>query len=230
MDAYVKYFRYCGWSCLRYPGRRQRGGDAGGFPVLALRSYEKPLDRCSPGGWIFVCDSALHHGLRHESEACECGNNRSPAYALNCAYCACACPRASAFPEDIDRPPLQAEPFVAETIRNNYFRDFVCACGHPHALRTSSFGESWKLGAKARDWCGCCSVSCPVRPEVQEEEAATRFRRVGAYSGDSCTGNSIRQSRKLEAPNASSAVTDRAANARHQNAALPGSRRKTAWC
>ena len=36
--------------------------------------------------------------------------------------------------------------------------------------------------------------------------------------------------RKREEPNASSVVTDRAANARYQNAALPGSRRKTALC
>ena len=31
------------------------------------------------------------------------------------AHCACACPRAFALPQNIDRTPLQAEPFVAES-------------------------------------------------------------------------------------------------------------------
>ena len=45
------------------------------------RSDEKPLDRCSPDEWVLVRDSALHHGLQHESETRWCGNNRSSAYA-----------------------------------------------------------------------------------------------------------------------------------------------------
>ena len=36
-------------------------------------SDEKPLDRCSPVAWVLVCDSALHHGLQHESETCGVG-------------------------------------------------------------------------------------------------------------------------------------------------------------
>ena len=174
------------------------------FPALAQRNDEKPLDRCSPGGWVLVCDSALHHGLQHESEACKCGNNRSPAYALGCAYCACARPRASAFPEDIDRTPLQAEPFVAEGTGNNYFRDFVRACGHSHSLGTSSFGETQEaLGLRLATGLvvAVCLVQCAlVFKKRKQPRASVESSR---HSGDSCAGDPTNQPRKREAPTAS---------------------------
>src|SRR5580700_3220779 len=108
MDAYVKYFRYRSRNCLCHTRRRQRGGDAGGFPTLAQPSYEKPLDRCPPGGWVLVSDPALHHGLRHESETCWFGDNRSSAYAPGSAHCARVSTRPSASVENIDRTHLQA--------------------------------------------------------------------------------------------------------------------------
>jgi ferredoxin-NADP reductase len=107
-EFYVKYFRYWGRRCLRHIGCHQRGGDAGGIPTLAQRSGENPPDRCSRDEWVLVCDSALHHGLQHESQTCRCRNNRASANARGVAHCACARPGASTLPEDIDRAPYKA--------------------------------------------------------------------------------------------------------------------------
>ena len=85
MDAYVEFFSYCGRHCLRDTGCRQCGGDAGGFSALAKHNDENPLDRCSPGERVLVCDSALHHGLQHESETCRGGNIWSFAYRMAAA-------------------------------------------------------------------------------------------------------------------------------------------------
>src|ERR1700722_3929152 len=132
------------------------------FPALAQRRDEKAIDRCSQVGWVFVCDSALHHGLQHESEACRCGNNWSSAYAPGFARCARARSCASALPEDIDRTPLQGEPFVAEGTGNSNLRNLIRACVHSHPLGTSSFGEPWKPWVKAPDGLGCCGVHSPM--------------------------------------------------------------------
>src|SRR5208282_4714781 len=45
--TYVESFSYCGRSCLRHTGRHQCGGDAGGFPALAQRNHQNPVDRSS---------------------------------------------------------------------------------------------------------------------------------------------------------------------------------------
>src|SRR6267154_4493225 len=74
----------------------------------------------------------------------------------------CARPRASALPEDIDRTPLQAEPFVAEGTGNSSLRNLIRACVHFHPLGTSSLGEPWKPRVKARDGLGCCGVHSPM--------------------------------------------------------------------
>jgi hypothetical protein len=79
------------------------------------------------------------------------------------AYCACARPRAFALPENIDRTPLQAEPFVAEGTGNSNLGNFIRACVHSHSLATSSFGEPRKPGVKARDRLDCYGVPGPMR-------------------------------------------------------------------
>jgi hypothetical protein len=52
------------------------------------------------------------------------------------------------FPENIDRTPLQAEPFVAEGTGNSNLGNFILACVHSHSLGTSSVGEPRKPGVK----------------------------------------------------------------------------------
>jgi len=121
--------------------------------------------------------------------------------------------------------------FVTEGARSNHFRDCVRACGPPHVFGTSSFGEPWKLGAKARDWCRCCSVPCPVRLGVQEAEAATCFHRVVGHSGDFRAADPSNQPQKRDEPQCIFCC-HRSSSKRTtpKRCAFPGSRQKTALC
>jgi hypothetical protein len=184
-EAYVKYFHDCVWRRLRHTGRHQHSCDVGSFPALAQRSDEKPPDRCSPGGWVFVCDSALHHGLqpysmRQRLVGVGISGHLSAHLVLHIVLVLVLVPLL--FLKILIARPLQAEPFVAEGTGNSNIGNFNRACVHSHSLGTYSFGETSRLGVKARDRLDCYSVPGPMRLGVYEEEAATCFRRVIAYS------------------------------------------------
>src|SRR6266705_244702 len=123
----IERFNHRGRRCLSRTGRHQRYRDAGGLPSLARREDEDSIDRCPPGGWLFVCDPVLHYGLQHELETCWFGDNRPSAHVPRVAHCACSLPRAPAAAENTDRTILQAALFVPGGARHDNFHNFIRA-------------------------------------------------------------------------------------------------------